>query len=353
MKHLAHWSWVHCLYRYSDKHLLIADRFFIDRVHKARPTALNCKTATPDNYQKAITPDIAKVLVFSTENELALVRRIQEEFPGVKVTSGTYGYACNNQARQPKLVEYKQPAIRDDMAAPVVMIATPQADAEFIAKAMQNNGLPYCHEYLGRGNATWLEHHRHFQVTRFFACAINRYVKDGPPSFLLQTDVLEQIFKHTPFGLKHLVQYLKSSGARVVLVRRNDMALPAVFGQIMDRTAERSIWTKKEQKKLILKLLPQDYEGCFERIAHIRDGEAMLADIAGALPEKAMTITLEDFVRDQSGHLSKIGKLLEADVTEPHVHTSYAKGFENAKDLLDETLEFKRLMIDKLGLHVI
>ena len=353
MKHISHWSWVHFLYTYNETHLLIADRFFISRVQKARAQPLTCKVATPEKYQQAITPAIRKILVFSRENELALIRSIQKAHPDVKVTSGTYGFACNDRTRLPKLVEYKKPSLPKEAQPPVVMISAPGAEAEFVTKVMAENDLPYCHEYLGRANGTWTRQHRNFQVARFFAGAMERYAKEGQPALLLQTDVLKQLFENTSFKLRHLIKYLRSSGAKVVLVRRKDLVMPAVFGQILDRTAERSIWTKKERKKLQLKLLPEDYEGCVMRLIEHQRADAMLDAIALALSDDVIDLTLEDFVADQQEALSRIADHLNVKIEKPWATISYDEGFENVRSLLDETLNFKRQLIDKVGIHLI
>lgn len=352
MKHLSHWAWVHRFYQYDRHYLLVADKFFLTRVRNARAKPLACKAATSDDFRDAITPDIKKVLVFCAQDELAIVKSIQTDFPHVEVTSGTYGFACNDAERHPRLVEYQSTKLQRETGTPVVMISTPNSDAEFIAKEMQRSGMPYCHEYLGRANGTWLEYHEKFEVARFYGEAKARYAKDTAPSFLLQTDVLEQVFKYTNFSLPHLLRYLKKTGAKVILVKRNDVAMSAVFGQILDRTAERSIWTKKnEQKKIVLKLLPEDLPGCFDRMAQAQRGETLLAELAQSLGGNATTITLEDFVEDQASGLETIAKLLGTEFRLPEAVASYSDGFETVKGLLDETLEFKRLMIDKFGLH--
>lgn len=79
----------------------------------------------------------------------------------------------------------------------------------------------------------------------------------------------------------------------------------------------------------------------------------MLEELAASLGEQATTITLEDFVEHQSSGLAQIAQLLGTDFEPPAAEASYAEGFETVKGLLNETIEFKRLMIDKFGLHTL
>jgi hypothetical protein len=349
VKHVGHWSWFHILYSYNDTHLVIADKPFLDQLRRARKVNLQCRLASPENYQEEITDKIQKVLVFCQEKELAIVRDIQEKHPKVKVTSGTYGYALIGKDRYPRLKEFKAPVARK-FSTPVLLLSTPYADAEFIANSLAENGLPYFHEYLARPFATWLQRHKHFQVTRFYEAAESHFAKDKPLHCLLQTDVMRSLFDHSSFSLGRFVRYLKASQAKVILVTRQDKVAQAVNGQLLYRTAERSVWTKKPKKKLQPSYIPEDMPGSARRQLGIGEDERLLGQIA-ASDVSTLQLELEDFVADQRGGLEKIAAFLGEKLSDHPVLLEYEAGYDTATDLPMAVKEYRRELVDRLGIN--
>jgi len=350
MKHLGSWSWLHMLYQYDDTHLLIAGSFFVEHLKRARKKPLLCKTALPSNFDEAITDKIKKVLVFSEHDELAITRKIQREHPHIKVTSGTYGYALTGKDRYPRLKEYKPAKKLEQTNRPVLILSTPYADAEFITNVMAENGLPYFHEYLGRPFATWLLRHRHFQVGRFYGTAEQHYAKNGTLHYLLQTDVLNSVFDNTSFTLKRFIQYLEVSQAKVILVKRRDTIAQALNGQLLNRTLERSVWTKKNAAPLRCKYLPTDLYGSMHRQNHIVEDEKMLDQIA-ASRTSTLAVCLENFIEDQSSGLADIAAFLGASLGETIETIDYGAGYEKAPNIVRAPDQFRRELIDRVGLY--
>lgn len=351
MKHLSHWAWVHRLYQYSDKHLVIADDFFLERLHEARPKPLVCKTSPIDGCEDAVTVGIDKILVFCQVGELHLVRALQRKFPNVVVTSGTYGFACTDAARLPKLLPFRPPASAIGPGQ-VVLLSAPYADAEFVAHSMAENGMPYCHEYLGRPFVTWLKHHKNFQITRFFDCAMQNFGVDGKLPTLLQTDVLRSVFKNTNFTFAALLKYLRKMDAKVIIVRREDKIMQAVSGQLLGRTAERSVWTNKPKKKLGTPFQADDLYYCLKRYSGVAQDDKILDQVA-ASDLQVHQIALETFVSNQEDNLLEIAKFLGTDMAQPHSSLDYFSAYINAPGVMPGAAKFKHAMIDKTGLHLL
>jgi len=350
IKHLTHCTWFNAVNSLGENHLVITEDFLIKRLQNQRKKNTACKLATPDDFSDAIGANTKKVLVFCLKNELAIVRAIQKDHPKIEVTSGTYGYAMFGRDRLPKLHEFTS-ASAHPIAAPVIMLATRHADAEFIAKSMEKNGLPYFHEYLGRHYATWVRAHRSFQMARFCDTMDRRYSADGKTHYLLQTDVLHSMFLNTSFSLDRFVRYLERSHAKVILVSRRDKLTPAVNGQLLNRSEERSVWTKKPSKNIAVKYRADDMSGCVERQQLLASEENILATVA-ASKATTMEICLEDFIEDQPAGLASLAAFTETTLKQPMAMLDYDQGYELAPDLVLAPAEYKRQLVDKLGLHL-
>lgn len=350
MKHVGYWSWIHVLYLYDESHLLIADEWFIDRVRKARPAALKCQTARPDAYETAITADIKKVLVFCAEGELALVRKLQAEYPAIQTVSGTYGFACVGKDRYPRLKEFQEP-FKGAAVKPTFILSTPYADAEFVTSAMTHNGMPPTVEYLARPFSTWLAMQKNFQISRFYNTVRRHYVKDGALSWHMQTDVLQALFQHSAYSLKRFARDLKRLDANVIFVSRGGQWAQAVTAQLLHRTGERSVWTKSPKKKIKSVREQGDLFGCLEWEEDIRAGDACLKELESLLPQ-SLHINLEEFIKDQTGSLQKIANFTGASLGEAVEPLDYAAGYETAADIPRLITRLQRELIDRLGLHV-
>lgn len=351
MRHLSHWSWVHRLYQLNDTHLLIADDFFLDHLHGTREKPLTIKTSPIAGCEDAITDNIQKILVFCRLGELRLVRALQRKYPKVVVISGTYGFSVTDAARMPKLFPYQAPQA-DVKPGQVVLLSAPYVEAEFIARSMAENTLPYCHEFLGRPFALWLKHHKNFQVTRFFDAAMQHYGSDGRLPTLLQTDVLRSVFENTSFSLSRLLKYLKKIDAKVIVVRRQDKIMQVVSAQLLDRTAERSVWTNRPKKKLGTVFQAADVDQCLDRYTQVSKDSAIL-DAVAAADLNVHELTLEDFIENQAYGLQAIADFLELNLPQPLNLLDYFSAYANAADVMPGAATFKQAMIDKTGLHLL
>ncbi|WP_262694504.1 hypothetical protein [Kordiimonas aquimaris] len=348
--HLRYWTWVHVLYRYDETHLLIIDEPMADYLNGARKEKLRSQIASPDNYADAITPEIKKVMVLCEQGELAIIRAIQSAHPDLHVTSGTYGYMRSGRDRYPRLVKYDpKPAL--PAAQPIVFLSTPYADAEFVTSVMAENGMAYAHEFLARPYASWLQLHRHFQVSRFYSGVEKKYAKGGKLSYLLQTDVLESVFENTAFSQKQFLRYLKRMNAKVVLIERRDTLTQATMMQLLDKTSERSVWTKKPSKKLHTPIKAGACLESFEQISEINQGAALLNDVRGCGVD-TVDVYLEDFIHNQQADIARIAQCTGIELPSDFKTIEYKDGYGEAAGLHVGADKVRRELLDRLGLHV-
>lgn len=354
IKHLGHWSWVQKLYQYNDTHLVIADRFFIKNLRSARPEPIACKTAFPDTYRAALPGKIKKILVFCQEDELAIIRDIQKRFPDIAVTSGTYGYALVGANRRPTLRNFRRanraPLARRNQQAPVYLISTSYADAEFISALMVRNGLPAFHEYLARPFATWLQRKKRFQMARFYKAAREDVSKKGEFYCLLQTDVLKSVFANTNFSLTRFIRHLNQTQAKVIMVTRQDKMAQAAIGQILNRSSERSVWTKKPTKRMKLQYGPKDLAGTAKRQLQVVYDEQFLDQIANSGAD-VFRVCLEEFVADQAVNLDALANFIEVKLPDDVKTLEFDSGYDLAPGLFSAPEDYRRHLADWLGVH--
>jgi len=347
--HLGHWSWRYVLHRYDDSHLIVADTFFLRHLRSAGNSQLHCRTALPQDYRGAVTDEIKKVLVFCQRDELQIIRELRAEHPQVQVISGTYGYALVGRDRYPRLKPFLPPTGK--LWQPVnIILSSASAEAEFVAKVMDENGMPYFHEYFGRPFITWLQHHEGFQVSRFYDAALQHFSKGGPLNLLLQMDVLNSIFENTPFKPGHFIRFLEKVQAKVVVVTARDEMMQVCRGQLFNRSIERSAWTKSSKRKITAHYKDGDLLGCMIRQGQLAKDTEFLSQAVTADTD-TLSICLEDFRDDQQAYITRLAEFFGEAVPENFKSVDYLSGYTNAKKVLPAATEFKRELHDRLGLQ--
>lgn len=353
MGHLGHWSWVHLMYRFDASHLIVADFPFIQYLRSVRSEKLQCQVATPDDVDLMKRQGIKKILVFLEWHELPTIRKLQAHYTDAIVCSGTYGYGCVGPNRTPKFAGLA--AGGQKLPAPkAVFLSTAYAGAEFIGAAMTAAGMPAPHEYFARPLVRWLDRHAGFQAARFFGEVHARHTsKSGiEPFHLLQMDVLKAMLANSHLSLRHVLKFLSDGGTKIVTLRRHDRIALASEAQLLDHTAERSVWTKKPTKKLANKIEQALFKDCLLRLDALRTEEALLNEIESAMPDGAVyTLTLEEFLKDQADGLQRIARHLGFAAPKDFEPIDFAVGYETAADIGWLTDSIVRQFIDRTGLH--
>lgn len=350
-KHMGYMAWVHVLYGYDDKHLFVSDEDILQRVKGARKAPLRCRLAPPEDYQSSITDNIKKILVFCRSGELGIVKELTRKYPKRVVTSGTYGFSLVGADHYPFLIPFGSrkplPTIKERM----VVLSTSYADAEFLGQLLHKNGGPNFQEFLGRQHGTWMQQHRPFQISRFMDQVSRRFAASGTLAVHLQADVLMSLFDNTSLTLDRMVDYWRRTGTRVVVVKRRDRMFQAILGQILSRTAERSVWTKKPSRLLEVQYNNGDFIGYLRRSSLLLDEEALLNDILSSAVE-TLDIHMEDVISAPQEGLETLASFLGIKLNDTFEAIDYFSGFEAAPHLLAAHDQVRRDWIDRVGLHV-
>jgi hypothetical protein len=350
VRHLGHTSWMRFLYKYNDSHLLIADSFFLDAVRRAKKARLAIHLASVDDWQDAIDENIKKILVFTQRDELAVVREIHARYPDMHVTSGTYQFMVSGQKRQMKMRPYPSAKFVKPKQ-PLLIISTPYANAEFVAKAMDSAGMPFAYEYFSRALGTWLERFDRFQVARYFAVVMRNFTKQGRISTLVQTDVLSSVMASGNLSVRRLKSFLKATNAKVILVNRRDHFAQAGEGQLLNRSAERSMCSLRLGARIDDAYQPTDITGCLARLKAIKEGEQLLSDLA-ASDLNTHSICIEEFVADQQAGLEKISEQFGWQRPVDYEELDYVAPYNEKPGMSTVATKFRRELSDRAGIHV-
>lgn len=352
MTHIGHWSWVHLMYRFTPKHLIVADFEFVQFLRSARADKLPCPIITPDEIDGLDQTGIEKILVFLRMHEVPTVRKLEAMYPEATVCSATYGFSCVGPNRTPKFAKLSERP--KGVQHKTLFLSTAYSGIEFVGAAMGQKGMPVPHEFFARPLIRWLERHRGFQPLRFLAEIERRFTtKEGEaPIQILQMDVLAALLKHSNLSLSRFIKFLDAQDIKIVSLRRHDKLAQVAEAQLLDYTAERSVWTKKPTKKLQNKIEQVPFGACVSRLDKLQQEEALLATIEEALlPSKILKLTFEDFVTDQPAGLTSIAEHIGFSAPTDANNMSYLAGYETAPDIRRLTDVVVRQFIDGIGVH--
>ncbi|PCI59479.1 MAG: hypothetical protein COB37_11580, partial [Kordiimonadales bacterium] len=297
VNHMGCWGWIHLFYKYDNSCLVIADQPFINLVRAARPASLACNFVTPQLSMAAVHKGIKKILVFCAEGEVSLVSALQQKYPNIIVTSGTYSFTCTGPKRLSRLKNYTPPQKKPN-PVPVILLTTPYCDGEFVAKAMANNGLPMPFEYFARPLISWMAIQKDFQIVRYYRRIVEQYSNGEELYLMLQTDFLRAVFENTGLSVARFIQFLEKSGAKVVFLNRKNRFMQAVTGQILHATGERSIWSKPPNKALKRSAFSPNFADTFARYNDLEEDQKLLDRLSNSGVD-SLHLVLEDFIDNQ------------------------------------------------------
>jgi len=347
MLHVVQWHWPHRIKKFDETCLVVADQEFIDRLQKQGGT-YNCSFKTQNDLDKMDLTRIEKILVFLMCQERETVARLKKSYPDKIISSGTYEFSVVDANRIPRM-QLKRRAPSKAEKGPVVIVATPNSDAEYLVKTMEMNGLPAPWEYIGRPYISWMKLRGELAFHPLVETAAKRYATDQGIAYLFHTDVLAALFDNTDFSLGAFVEWLQAQQARVILINRRDILMQAYICGQFKNTHERSPWTLSRNRQLTFKNSSFNSLNVLEVLAHLRIGENILGDIAARMTN-VHSVVLEDMLEDIEGSIAAIANHIgetPADVLATIEHESCIELMPN---LIEVQREFKRQILDRLGI---
>jgi len=346
MLHMNEWRWSHFIRSFNGAHLLIVEPEFERRLLQ-HGVPHNCDFTSPNKLQEIDLTPFDRILVFSFEREQEIIDQLKAAHPKKIIASGTYEFSMVGADRKPRLL-LKRREPRPANKGPVVLIATPNSDAEYTAQVMGGNDLPVPWEYIGRPFISLCELKPDIDFQRLIEVAVKRHASDEGMAYLFHTDVLEALFKHTALTLDVFAAWLREQNARLIVQRRNDKYTQAYLCGQLKSTFTRSLWNMPKRKKFTFKNNISHATHILGALDHMRRGEVMLNDIATA-HDNAYEMILEDILEDVPGHVAKIAAHINEKRTDISDVLDYTSCEELTPGLSEVVSEYKRELVDRIG----
>ncbi|NVK42682.1 MAG: hypothetical protein HWE39_15680 [Oceanospirillaceae bacterium] len=344
------WRWPAFLKRLHAKDVLVIDADIL-RMFENRLETLPCQTVSPKMAESRIDGDFNRVFVLCRKDELRLVERLRAKFPRKRIYSMTYDVAPRSLFAPP--VKFPQPVMDATPAKrPIILISSPYSDAEFLANILSENGLGAPKEYLDQPLATWIEQHEGFQLARYFDALVKLYRKDGVFDLHLQTDVLAAILRRSNGNWHSFAKWLKQTDAQVIYFTRRDKMAQTGFGAVLDNSKYRSIWEMSPALRKAFKGKEINFAEANAWLQNVLIQEGEVENFLQAAEIEFRSVTLEELIETPVAVLKSLTMFLGEKAPKAFMMPDYASAYAELPELWDQARNFRREMIDRLGLHV-
>lgn len=350
---LRMWGWPFIFSRLGPDTLLICDPDIVAEINTISG-GLKCRTVSPDQNIEPLQKDTRTVIVFTSTNELSLVRRLRKQYPEKTVFSASHDLAANAATTKLGLPDFELIPNKErptETVKPILLLATPGADSPYLAKLLFDNEITEPIEFAGGPLVDlieWLDQYSTASFTRSL-----RAIHGDRTNFsmLLRTDVLLALMDQAGLTKTSLLRYLRATGFRVIGLFREDHLTQCAQTQLLSGRKIRSVWDipagQRERFAEKAVLPTANAINCIQNIAR---GEQLIEMIANS-DIKSTTFSLETLVADQRSALQKICKILDHETIENPTIEPYKPPIKEVPIVATLSARLKRELIDRLGLH--
>ncbi len=356
LQSLRFWSWGRLLSTAGENACLVSEQDFIDLMKK-EIDSLTIPYIHRDQAIEAISKEgYKRVIVLVKKNEARLVKDIRARFPDIEVYSTLYNIIPGNSRHPFNLpdiqLNYKEKPLLETFKNVTLVISSPASDCEYFLQSLEENGFGKAPHIFNKPFKNMIEYSEHFQVSRFLKSAQLYQECDEHMFIHLQSDVLNQMLFRSNFSFKQLRKFISKAGIKVIyFCRRDKLAQTAIQALIAERHM-RSIWhMPPQQKGTFCKTRKVNNEAAWRFMLENMDTEARLEGFFNKLPAVKM-ITLEEFRDANENVMDNLVRFLEIKAPETIKTVPYDTPYEEITGLVDRITEFKRNMIDRMGLHI-
>jgi hypothetical protein len=168
----------------------------------------------------------------------------------------------------------------------------------------------------------------------------------------LQSDVLNQMIFRSNLSYRQLRKYIGKAGIKVIYFYRRDKLAQTTIQALMTNRYMRSIWHMSDrQKQNFCKKRTVSKELAWRSMLEIMDSENRLEAFFNNVADIKM-ITLEELRDSPLGVMQGVARFLEVPAPETVEVSDYSKTYTEIVNLSERITQFKRMMIDRMGLHV-
>ena len=353
LNRLRMWGWPFLFSRLDRTALLICDAEIQTELN-AMSGGLKCQTVLPGDLDESLPKATKIVVVFMRNNELALAQKLRTRYPEKTVLSAAHDLAANAGAKKPALPKFSAPASDQQLAArakPILLLATPGADSPYLASLLKNNKIADPVEYIDSPLVNLIEWLDCFSTAAFFKSLRKLYGNVPEPCVLMRTDVLLVLIEKAGLTKTSLLRYMRTTGFRVIGLRRNDRITQCAQAQLMRERKIRSIWDiPAGQREKFAEKTGIAIAASITSLNDIARGEKLIELIHGSgLPSS--TFVLEELATDPEAALQMVCELLGQKSGNKLMATPYTPPSDDVPIVGRLAAKLKRELIDRTGIH--
>ncbi|UTW56398.1 hypothetical protein [Kordiimonas sp. SCSIO 12610] len=361
LQSLRFWSWGRLLERAGANACFVSENDFIGLMKREIKDLKIPYIERSDAFDEIKEKGFDCIIVLVKKDEARFVRELRKQFPDAKVYSTLYDIIPSKLWHPFELpadikTDYTETPIADTFKKITLVVSSPGSDCEYFLKTLEDNGFGKAPHIFNKPFRHTIEYTEHFQIARFLK-AVQTYhdqiTNGGENSFIhLQTDVLNQILFRSRFTFKQFYNHILKAGINVIYFYRRDKIAQTAVQALMEDHHMRSIWhMPPHQKNIFSKNRKVNNETAWRTMLEIMDTEARVELFFRDNPTVKM-VTLEEFRDAPENVLKGLAQFLETQMPKKITIPSYNTPYEEITNLPERITDFKRTMIDRLGLHV-
>ena len=356
LQSLRFWSWGRFLEKAGDNACLVAEHDFIE-IMKQEIKGLKIPYVPREDAVETISEHgYKRIIVLVKNQEAKLVRELRTRFPDADVYSTLYNIIPSNETIPfsfPNLdVEVKEKDLIETLKNITLVISSPASDCEYFIDTLTENGFGKAPHVFNKPFMHTIEYAENFQISRFLKSIQLHRECDEHMFIHLQSDVLNQMLFRSNFSYKQLKKYIRKAGIKVIYLYRRDKLAQTTVQALMTNRYMRSIWhMPAPQKPNFCKKRTVSKEIAWRSMLETMDSENRLEAFFNNVADIKM-ITLEEFRDEPLRVIQGVTRFLEMPVPETINIGDYSKPYTEITNLGERITEFKRTMIDRMGLHV-
>ncbi|WP_374764237.1 hypothetical protein [Yunchengibacter salinarum] len=344
--------------RFTSRDAVVMDHSVAD-AFVARYGTPDAAIVTPDGLDR-IPAGQGRILVLLTQGELAAVSTLRQRFPNRPVVAGFHDLAVrtapgfdvrfNENRLDPAIVGPAEPM--DPPPAPLVLLTTPGTDAEYVAMVMAAAGLGQPFEYLQRPHALAALMGGDLDVRAVLDSAARQFGQHRRFAMVLQSDVMDVMAETGLFDWDALAQWARASKARLIHVQRRDKLVQAGLAAVLAPSPFRSLFFMREAQRRNFDPTPPDFRTVNPMLQALVNREAALEDWFSDEDLPVTQITLEETVESAHAVMAHLGNLMGTRTPRRFDVPDYGRFYREMPALMTASDNYRRELIDRLGLHV-
>ncbi len=342
-------SWVGLWQKFTQRGALVCDADF--RAAYKKMYAFSKITLMTIEEAESLSSISGKLFVFTKKNELGLVRRLRNKLGKGHVLSVTYEFLPASIRRPFKMSKITRKGVFNMPQKPVVIISTPGSDVSYLDDLMAETGLANPVEHFTRLLVQIIAYKEKVHLQRLFSAIIASDAEQSQFATILYSDVLQQFVELGAVTKEQIRQYLEDTDAQVLYFLRRDKLVQSSMCVLLESLPARSIDRVKKSKTISGRLETVNFAAAYEFSKALIEDELWIEDFLSEYSAMKM-ITLEDLVMNTSSVLTHLGQFLNMKPKLGKEISSYADGYKEMQQIVDQVVLFKRELIDRLGLHV-